>query len=321
MEADKILERIRGLISKAESLEASGDENSANEATACRERADEMMQKYAVEEWKVMQAAPAVSRAKPTRIRINLGNGDNQFLGDIATLVNIVAKFCKCSSIWMEGSGFSMESIQEYSWVYGYESDLRYFEMLFTQLHLHMLGAIFPKPDPAKTLGENIYELHNAGISWPEIYAMYNWYPDAPRPGEPNYMFLNKITGERMSWNKSVRKYNNAYKDEVARRGEKPFRITPKTYQRNAVQGYLNRINQRLREIAGHRGTGTELVLADKSENIKDALAKDFPRSKTVAGRKTRYDATAYHRGVNHANTAALNPQAGAASRNALGSS
>jgi hypothetical protein len=321
MESDKILERIRGLISKAESLEADGSEHAINEANACRERADEMMQKYAVEEWKVMQAAPAASRAKPTRIRINLGEGNNDFLADISTLVNIVAKFCKCSSIWMQGSGFGIQGHQEYSWVYGYESDLRYFEMLFTQLHLHMLGAIFPKPDPTKTLGENIYELHNAGINWVEISAMYGWYPVTSMPGEPNHMFLNRNTGDRLSWNKSIGKLKASYRAEAARRGEAPVRLTPKTYQRNAVQGYINRISQRLREIAGHRGTGTELVLADKSENIAAALAEDFPKSKMTSARKNKYDPTAYRRGVAHANTAALNPQAGASPRSALGSS
>jgi hypothetical protein len=321
MELDKVLDKIRGLINKAESLEAGGDPDHIREAIACRERADAMMQKYAVEEWQARQATPAASRTKPERIKIDIGAGDGDFLTEIATLVNIVSKFCKCSSIWMAGSGFGMSSIQEYVWVYGYESDLRYFEMLFTQLHLHMIGAIFPAPDPVKTLGQNIYDLHNAGVSWVEISAMYGWYPDASLPGEPNYMFLNKITNERLSWNKSVGKLKAAYKAEAARRGEKPVRLTPKTYQRNAANGYLARINQRLREISGQRGSGMELVLADKSQNIAAAVSDDFPSSKQVSGKKQKYDATAYRRGVSHANTASLNAQAPAASRNALGGS
>jgi hypothetical protein len=319
MDIDKTLERIRGLINKAESLEALGDINSMNEAQACRERADEMMQKYAIEEWQTAKTAPV--GLKPTRVRINLGNGDNPFLGEIASLVNVVARFCKCSSIWMEGSGFKSEGIQEYSWVYGYESDLRYFEMLFTNLHLHMVGAIFPKPDLTKTLGENAYELHHAGLNWFDIAKAYGWYKVTSMPGEAQNMYVNRNTGERLSWSKSIGKIKQAYQAEVSRRDVVSVKIHPngsETYRRNAAQGYLTRIEQRLREIAGHRGTGTELVLADKSQNITAAIAEDFPHSRKAASKRATYNEGAYRRGVAHANTASLNPEAGAGNRPAI---
>jgi hypothetical protein len=319
MELDRILDKIRALINKAESYEASKDQSLAHEAQACRERADVMMQKYAVEEWQTAQKAPVA--VVPTRIKIDLGDEDNPFLTELATLVNIVSKFCKCSSIWMEHSGRKSLGIQEYVWVYGYESDLRYFEMLFTTIHLHMLGAIFPKPDPNKTLGENAYELHNAGLNWFDIAKAYGWYQVPPNPGEPRDMYVSRETGERASWARSIGRIKAAYRAEVSSRAEEFLRISPagsETYRRNAAMGYLSRIKQRLDGIAGQRGTGAEVVLADKSQNIAAALADDFPHARQTANKKASFNATAYRKGVAHANTASLNPQAPAASTKAI---
>jgi hypothetical protein len=311
MEFDRVLSKIRGLIAKAESLEQSGDPDQLNEALACRNAADRMMQAYAVEDWQARQAAPVAS--KPDRIKIKIGDADSLFLGEMAGLVNIVSQFCKCSSVWMVGGGKYTEDKQEFCYVYGYESDLRYFEMLFTSLFLHMNGAIFPKPDPAKTLTENVYELHNAGMNWLDIAAAYGWYQVNPIGNEPLTMFVNRNTGERVSWHGSVGIYKKAYVNEIKRKGEPFFRIAPNgsaTYRRNAAQGYLARINQRLREIAGHRGSGAELVLADKSQNITALINEHFGDLKSMSSKKTTYVEAAYRNGVRHANSAALNPQA-----------
>jgi len=322
MELSKVLDRIRGLIAKAESLETSGDPNQAHEAVACRERADELMQKYAVEEWQTLRKAP--ESIKPTRIKINIGQGDNPFLEDAATLVNIVAKFCKCSSMWIIGSGWGHAETQEYCWVYGYESDLRYFELLFTTLYLHMEGAIFPKPDLNKTLGENVYELHNAGLNWTDIANMYGFYQVLPTMTEPAHMYVNKKTGDRVTKSKAIDPFKKAYQAEIARRGEEFLRIPPNgsmTFRRNAADGYLARINQRLREIAGQRGTGAELVLADKSQNIAAMIAEMHPGSKHTGGKKVTFNGTAYRKGTTHANSASLNPETTASPRPALGES
>jgi hypothetical protein len=318
-DADRVLSKIRGLIQKAEGLEALGDPESLNEADACRAAADKMMQKYAVEEWQTMRAASV--QTKPTRVKIEIGEEDNEFLAEMASLVNIVARFCKCSSIWMAGSAYRASGRQEYCWVYGYESDLRYFELMFTNLFLHFGGAIFPKPDPAKTLGQNAYELHNAGLNWVDIAKVYGWHLTAPFAHEPATMLVNHETGERRTYPKSAGMYKKAYEQEIARRGEPFLRIAPngsKTFRINAAQGYLNRIRQRLDEIAGQRGAGAELVLADKGKNIDEAMLIDFPGMTVGRARKGTYNAEAYARGTKHANTANLNPAAGSAPRKAI---
>ena len=319
MELSKTLERIRALVAKADNLEMLGDENSLNEAKALRERADEMMQKYAVEEWQLLRDTDI--SFKPERVKIDIGEEGNLFLQELATLVDVVANFCKCSSVWMQGSAYAPAGRKEYCYVYGYESDLRYFELLVTTLLLHMTGAIFPSPDPAKTMGQNAYELHNAGLNWYDIAQAYGWVETDSWAGEPKHMYRNRETRERASWGRTVGRIKAAYVAELKARGEAPLRIPPSgsaNFRRNAVNGYLLTIRIRLREIAGKRGTGTELVLADKSQNITAAMDTDFPNRTKTKARQYSFNDTAYARGVRHARTANLNPAAGGAPRKAL---
>lgn len=320
MELSKTLKTVRALVAKAESLEAAGDNDSMNEALACRERANDLMDKYGLEEWELLKDGTDKS-FKPERIKVDIGAADSPFLGETSTLVNVLSKFCKCSSIWMKGSGSVHYEREEYCYVYGYASDLRYFELLFTTIYLHMTETIFPKPDLSKSLGENAYELHHAGLNWGDIAQAYGWIFTESREGEPKYMYRHRETGERASWGKTVGRIKAAYAAEIKARGEEPLRIPPSgslNYRYNAVQGYVHRIAQRLREITAKRGTGMELVLADKSQNIAAALAADFPKVKMEKSRDLNYNAEAYARGVRHANTASLSPEATAGKRSEL---
>jgi hypothetical protein len=318
VELSKTMTRVRGLIAKAESLEAIGDPNSMNEAVALRAKANEMMDQYGLEEWQLLKDAPQTF--KPTRIKVDIGEAGNPFLGETSALVNVVARFCKCSSVWMKGSGYKGYR-EEYCYVYGYESDLRYFELLFTTIYLHMAETIFPKPDPNLSLGANAYELHNAGLNWFDIAQAYGWEETESWSGEPKLMYRNRANGERASWGKSIGRIKSAYTAEIKRRGELALRIPPsgsETFRRNAVQGYLHRINQRLAMITDKRGTGMELVLADKSQNIAAMIAGDFGSVSMQKSKQVPFNAAAYRRGVNHANTASLNPEAAAAPRSEL---
>jgi len=314
VELSRALKVVRGLLAKAESLEQLGDAHSLHEAQACRERADQIMQEHGAQEWRTMQAAD--KSFKPDRIKIDIGEAGSQFLTETATLCNVVADFCGCKSVWMEGSGYGQR--QEYCWVYGYESDLRYFELLFTTLLLHMTGAIFPKPNPTISLEENAYALRSAGLNWIEIAIAFGWEEVPRRDGEPKNVYINKSDPyTRVGWSKAVGQYERAYRREIARRNEPAIRIpknskAAETWRYNAAQGYLSRINQRLREIKESRGTGTALMLRDKRQNINALVADKHPSLGHAAGRGVKYNATAYARGTHHANTAELNPAAGA---------
>lgn len=317
MELSDVLRKVRSMVEKAEH-----PETPAEEAALARKMADNLMEKYAIQEWQTMQQAP--KSFKPTRIKVDIGKPGSEFLTETATLCNVIANFCNCSSVWMEGSGRGDR--EEYCWVYGYESDLRYFELLFTTLYLHMSGAIFPKPDPSKTTGENAYAMRNAGLNWIEIAKAYGWR-EVPRwDGEPKNVYVNDtfpgMAGQRVGWSVAVGQYERAYRKVVEAKGEKIVRIPPngaRTYRYNAAHGYLSRISQRLRMIKDQRGTGTELMLHDKSQNIAQLIMDSHPEMRVSSAREIKFNAAAYSRGTSHANTASLNPEAGSANSPAIG--
>lgn len=314
MELAKTLNLVRKLVAKAESTD------SPHEAEALQAQADKLMEKYAIEEWQLAQSAP--KSFKPTRIKVDIGKADSEFLTETAMLCNTVADFCNCSSVWMEKSGWGDR--EEYCYVYGYESDLRYFELLFTTLYLHMSGAIFPKPDVLKSVGENAYALRNAGLNWIEIAKAYGWR-EVPRwDGEPKNVYVNDNdpTGKRVGWSVAVGQYERAYRKVVKAKGESIVRIPPngaRTFRYNAAHGYLSRISQRLRMVKSQRGTGTEIMLRDKSQNIAALVMDSHPLMGIAKSRGVKYNAEAYSRGTQHANTAALNPQTGAGNTPAVG--
>jgi Protein of unknown function (DUF2786) len=311
MEQNDVLRKVRALIERAEH-----PSTPAGEAEQCRATADKLMEKYAIEEWQTAQATGV--GAKPTRIKINLGKVDSPFLTETATLAHVVANFCRCSSMWMTGSGYGDR--EEYAYVYGFESDLRYFEMLFTTLFLHMSGAIFPEPHPEKSLELNAYEMHNAGLNWYDIAQAYGWREVAPLPGEAKHMYKNR-EGERASWSKAVGRIKSAYAREVKARGEQPLRIPPQgseNFRHNAANGYILRIQQRLDEQLGKRGAGTEIALRDRGPAIRALLEEKHPDASPQSGRNVKFNPEAYARGRRHANSASLNPQAGAAKAGAL---
>lgn len=313
MEFNKALDRIRALIAKAEATD------NAEESATYRAKADELMQKYAVEEWQASQKAQ--TGIKPDRVRIDIGAGDSPFLTYTATLCGIVADFCKCSSIWVSGSGWKVAERQEYCWVYGYPSDLRYFEMLYTSLYLHLSGAMFPRPDAALSVGANVREFRQAGLNWIDVAGAFGWNLTDRDPKHTE--FTQRKTGEKLSWNRVVNPLKAAYKKEAQARGEQMVSLGRggggnATFRMNAVQGYLARIGQRLRETASRRTAGAELVLRDKSQNIADLVAERHPDLSEAKAQRLRYNAAAYRRGVQHANEADINPAADAGKHGAV---
>ena len=328
MELNKALEQVRKLIEFAEApVHATGEEaeSARREQKLARERADQIMERYAIEEWQALKAA-GPKATKPQKIKVDIGEAGDPFLQNRATLAHIVAGFCRCSSVWMAGSGYkaygSYPGRMEYAYVYGYESDLRYFELLFTVLLLHMSEVLFPKPDQSLTEGENIRNLRNAGLDWNMIADAFGWELYV-RDGR-NTSYKNKDTGEVKVWAKVVGRIKKLYTAEIVRRGEEPFSLGRggagyKNFRVNAMNGYLIRVRQRLQEIQGKRGTGAEIVLADRSQNISQMIKEDHPTMSHDKAKTVRFNQTAYLRGVQHANTANLNPEASMAPKREIG--
>src|SRR5258708_308090 len=177
MELNKLLEKVRALISKAEH-----PATDPVEAQTYREKADALMLTHMIDDIMLDQSRPPEQRAKPAFIEIELGTTRSDLTGWIATLAVQVATHCRCKLRNYTG----YPQTEDRSWgnaihtskVYGYESDLRYFEVLYTELRLHMLGALRPNHDPRLSYDDNCYILHSAGYNWLDVARMYGWEGD-----------------------------------------------------------------------------------------------------------------------------------------------
>lgn len=336
---DKVLDRVRKLLAKA-----NGTDNPI-EAKTYQEAADAMMLKYRISQITAEQDIPLASRVKPGTMTIVLGDY-NEILWAIYYLADYTARHCRC----MVDSSYRYDrNLHQYTLkVYGFQADLKYFELMFTGLQLHMLGAFLPKIQTEQSLEENCYRLHNAGYNWLQIAEMYGWHKvDMTYRYGPPELLAMKVPFEHKDG--TIRPatqvgshYKRAYYRAVEAKGEQPIKIpagTLEAFRRSAIDGYLNRINRRMREIAKGRLAGSDVMLAADMKSLQDLWDEDHPKveytyeecencKKAKSGhcrqhprgsfRTISYSEAGYAAGTAHANTADLNPAATGGSRTAL---
>jgi Protein of unknown function (DUF2786) len=291
MELNQVLTKVRALIARAEH-----PETPPAEADTARRMADGLMLKYAVDQAMVRDATPADQRAKPDSIEVELAPFSNDVIGYLAAMLGDVARHCRC--IPRNYSRYNSETRTYMSRVYGFEHDLKFFEVLYTTLRLHMLGAIVPQINPRESLDANCYRLHNAGFNWLEIAQLYGWRKitfgiwqlhedgnisdDLYEKYQDNRaeVWHNKETGEyKTNWQLGGM-IKRPYDRERKRLGAAPLKISAsgsKNYRKSAAQGYIDQLYRRLREVERERGTGTELVLAGSAMDLEQFFRQDNP--------------------------------------------
>jgi hypothetical protein len=323
MSLDSVLSKVRKLIAVAE------DPNTDPKvATSYREMADALMLKHAVDETQAEASRPAEQRTRPIIITVEIG-GDSDIIGYFGSLCDMVARHCRCRALlytaWRDGVWVAK--------VYGFESDARYFELLYTTIRLHMLGVLIPRIDRNSSLSENCYRLHNAGYNWLEIARMYGWSKVGLREGTE--MWRDSEGNDKTKFHVGGI-YKRAYYQATKERGEQPTKISAggtATYRKSAAYGYTSRLTQRLRQVESNRQAGTEILLASRVDDL-DALFRDDnpemflevpeedPKNSKPARRRKAptfsFNEQAYGVGVRHANTADLSTGVGSKTPDAL---
>lgn len=335
MELNQVLKRVRQFVAKAEAPIAEGATEAERKAAiieqnSARKMADKLMEEYAVTEAQAESTRPAAEHQRPSKIEVALA-AQSEVSGYVVHMAGMIATHCRCLI-----RNYTRYDHVEHIWMataYGFESDLRYFEIMYTTLRLHMIGAILPKPDPAKTIEDNAYILHNAGLNWIGIAEEYGWYQVARKEGDTSKaMYENKqFPGERRTFARAVAIHETAYKRACAARNEPTMRIPPggaHTFRLSSAQGYIDRLAARLREVREGRLEGTDIILRSRVDDLNLFFREDNPdlfqpvetsstptkavKIKAVKYKPVKFNANGYRAGVDHANTASLNPAASA---------
>lgn len=319
---DQALTKVRKLTARAEQIEnmdpadlernyptPEAREALKREAEACRLRADAMMLDYAITQAQISEAAPAEEKMVPAYAEFAAA-ANGPLLGHADDLMRIVAGHCRC--MVRSYTRFDREQGVWMAKVYGYKHDLAYFEILWTTLRLHMIGAFRPVIDPSTSLGENCYRLHNAGFNLLEIVKMYGWveasvydshivswaetHPEFDLWADRKKWCYYKETGEVKDLHHLKVFYSRAYRNECKRRGEdyKPSAAGgSESYREDAAAGYVSVIRQRIRQIEGGRtAVGTALVLS--AEALLDYYREQNPGSFTRCPHCAKLSSSAY---------------------------
>lgn len=268
---ESVLSKVRKMIERADhpgTPEA--------EAEVCRAKADRMMLDYAITEAEIDATRPAALRVVPETTSIDLCEASHPLSRFYADLVQNIALHCRARVVF-----YNLTDAQKTAYgrtnvtAVGFPSDLRYLELLFTVTMLHMSGEMEPSPDPAKSFDENVYVLHEAGVSWRRIVHLM--LPDVAKYDEPE---VRKAGG----------KCKTAYRRYCARTGETPTTIvSPVTYQRNFAEGYVSRISTRLYEMRRANGSvGTALAL--RTADVDSKFDELYPDLKFMKHKEHRYD-------------------------------
>jgi hypothetical protein len=263
-----MLERVRALLAKANGTPFEG------EADVFRQKADELMTAYAIEQWQVEQAqASATGRPQPEKRDFDISwwrhnAGHNEAWRDIRTAMNDmwwdVSRHCR---VVIVNEKIHYTSGVMYEPVIGLPADLDYFDLLFTSLYLEMSKKMAPKPDPDRlSYVENLVMLKDAGYSWKRIHEL-----------------LVAAGVDTPHWKGNYARDYAAYCAEHNR----PRNITnPKTYQRSFADGFVERVGSRLRTMhrasqenydANHTAGSMELAVRDIRQVVQDAVWDMFP--------------------------------------------
>lgn len=283
----KMLRTVRGLLDKAAATTFEA------EAATFREKADQLMTQYAIEQWELDQAK-APERERPERRDYDFGfyRSNNPFKDNLWHMMIDVSQFCRCvpvgrALIWKTGEGkYDIPII-------GKPSDLDYFDLLFTSLMHQFINTLEPKWDSSINERENIYRLKNAGMKWEFI---------AEQTGKASKLIY---------WQNGKKKISsyliNEYKKACAEHGTEPVKAQPDVWARSFALGFTSAVGARMREMRAAQFEGGDnrmaLVVRDSLQEARELASEMFPpqtvksSGRSVATREQKIDPNAVYAG------------------------
>jgi hypothetical protein len=226
------------------------------EADAFRAKAEELMNKYRVDEMDLSQSDidAGLSAVVPVMRRIPLCPTASQFRNVYWSIAYYVMEHVGGRGLpkyQRDENGTSTLVLE----VYGYESDLRYLEVLYQEARLVFADRMEPRIDPTLTDQENVYRLRSAGMERGRVADM-------------------------MGWPKGAIKVTRLYKRACEERGEEAVLtgkdMNVKVYREQYTRGFINEFWDRLWRARQATAAGYP-VLLDRKVNVDEAYYAAYP--------------------------------------------
>jgi hypothetical protein len=280
------LRRVQGLIDSADSYESVGNFEAA---ATYRAKAEQLMVDYAIESFELAAAADAKDasiREEPEVRTISFEGVPYAVRQPLGDMFWQLVRHCRCVH-----SEYGHKSRA----VIGYPADLDYLEMLYTSLRMDLSGKLVPHAVPGD-LNASIAALKLAGRDWQGVFAALRddfpgAFPDGHIPCDAHempYMWQRKERdykgslkdcdacqanewAAKLPYGGTVR-LSKRYAAHCKRAGVPQVKDAPQVWARSFVDGYTERISERLRELAEGVSVSTAggLVLAGRAEALKE---------------------------------------------------
>jgi hypothetical protein len=238
----KILRQVQALLAQADGTPFTA------EADTFRQKADELMTIYAIEEWQLQESGGVKVERVEKRV-VNISTDGSIVQQEMNDLASAIAYHCRVRLVYVGRGGGRLPTQGHFI---GYPSDLDFCELLHTSLHLKMATDLEPKYDHSQTKGQNVKKMKEAGMKWERIAQLC----DIPFPG-PQCITI--------------------YKRQCKEDGTQPMKTMPSVYVRNFAAGFVTEIQGRLLRMRQEtekniQSTGQSLVLFDTRKKDIDSF-------------------------------------------------
>lgn len=259
---ETMLNRVARIIANAEECAKRGNTEDAEAAFA---KADAIMTKYAIDRALVefRKIGTEQKRQDPVSVKITFASSGQDFYDEYFRMFSAINQHNRCRSAV---HGWKGEAT-----IVGFPEDVEYTQMIWNSVHLAFASRIDPRWDASRTAEENIKILKESGRKWQYIGALAN-----------EHGFENKPNDGRLK---------AAYRRQCKIEGVEPTSHTQRheAYRASYAQAFTSRIASRLRDLARaaedevrSSGSGTEVALRSRADNVNDWFYKMFPHLKPM---------------------------------------
>lgn len=253
--------KLRSMLGKVRALLERADHPNTppGEAATAREKAEEIMRKYRIEEEAALAVDPTT--VTPELVTVDLCDGQNDFRTYYWSLFMAIARHCgvraKYTWIYDEKGGGQLAAQ-----AVGYPTDLRIAEMMFTSARAVFSEHLEPRPDVSLSDQLNCYRLRRSGMERNRI-AQLLW---------------GSAGDDGVAHGKVAR----LYRAECMARGEDAALsgrgISAKVYREGYASGFVSKLQDRLR--AAREGVDKidgGLVLHGRTDRVDAEFYRLFP--------------------------------------------
>lgn len=152
-----LLRKVRGLIDTADSYESKGQSEAAQ---SYRNKADNLMTMYAIEEFELAMAGDNAKQSPEVR-DYEYGEMPREMVEPMTQIFYRLAEHCRCKiGYW----GYHRSKIV------GYPADLEYLDVMFTGIRMHLSANVRPQPSKEMGYEASLALLKESGMKWKDIY-------------------------------------------------------------------------------------------------------------------------------------------------------